>query len=74
MSILRLSACSTTSREIKTMRKSFVWLLERSKDGMVLSLERCRTACGLLQIYDPCGLIISDLMSFIEDRCVNSML
>ena len=35
-------------------------------------LGRCRTTCGESQIYDQCGWITSDLMSFIEDRCVNS--
>ena len=37
-----------------------VWLLERSKYGMILILERCRTMCGQSQIYD---LINSDRCS-----------
>ena len=49
-----------SSRDIKTMRKSMVWLLKRSKDGMILILERCRTMCGQSQIYD---LINSDRCS-----------
>ena len=56
------------------MRNSLVWLLERSKDGMVLSLEKCctisTTKCGQSQIYDPCGLITSDCLSFFWDQSI----
>ena len=67
-SILRLSTCSTRDQNYE---KSLVWLLERSKDGMVLPLEKCHATCGQSQIYDPCDCISSNLMSLIRDRCVN---